>query len=113
MPMTTAEKKARLHRVAPPQAPPFEIVFDGEAISALPGDTVLTAVLSARPALRQSMAANEPRAGFCLMGACQDCWLWLEDGERLRACTSIAKPGMRLSSSPPVCWPPAPSAEPQ
>jgi aerobic-type carbon monoxide dehydrogenase small subunit (CoxS/CutS family) len=36
------------------------------------------------------------RAGFCLMGACQDCWVSLEDGTRLRACTSFVAEGMRI-----------------
>ena len=28
------------------------------------------------------------------MGACQDCWVQLESGERLRACTTPLVPGM-------------------
>jgi hypothetical protein len=30
------------------------------------------------------------------MGACQDCWVALADGRRLRACTSMIEPGMEL-----------------
>jgi hypothetical protein len=30
------------------------------------------------------------------MGACQDCWVSSESGERFRACTTFAEPGMRL-----------------
>jgi NADH dehydrogenase/NADH:ubiquinone oxidoreductase subunit G len=30
------------------------------------------------------------------MGACQDCWVALEDGTRLRACTSFVGDGMRI-----------------
>jgi len=31
-----------------------------------------------------------------LMGACQDCWVQLADGERLRACATPVQPGMDL-----------------
>ncbi|MCG7391597.1 (2Fe-2S)-binding protein [Microvirga sp. ACRRW] len=37
-----------------------------------------------------------PRAGFCLMGACQDCWVSLVGGERVRACTTLAADGMAV-----------------
>jgi predicted molibdopterin-dependent oxidoreductase YjgC len=30
------------------------------------------------------------------MGACQDCWVALETGERLRACSTPLAPGMRI-----------------
>lgn len=75
--------------------------FDGADLTARAGDTVLTAVLSARPALRQAEFGPEARAGFCLMGACQDCWLWQEGGPRLRACQTLIHPGMRLYSARP------------
>ena len=42
------------------------------------------------------------RAGFCLMGACQDCWVWLADGPRVRACTTPVAEGMHvLTHAPP------------
>jgi len=37
--------------------------------------------------LRRLEFGGAPRAGFCLMGACQDCWVWMDDGGRVRACT--------------------------
>ena len=56
---------------------------------ALAGDTLLVAMLaSARGTLRQSEFGDGPRAGFCLMGACQDCWVWTAAGRPLRACTT-------------------------
>jgi NADH dehydrogenase/NADH:ubiquinone oxidoreductase subunit G len=30
------------------------------------------------------------------MGACQDCWVWMADGRRVRACTTPAAPGMSI-----------------
>jgi hypothetical protein len=77
----------------------FEL--DGRACSGLAGDTVLTAILTQADRLRESEASGAPRAGFCLMGACQDCWVQLESGERLRACTSLLQAGMKLRTGLP------------
>ena len=87
-----------LHRL--PLAPRVEIEFvlDGKPCVAQRGDTVLTAVLTLGARLRESEASGAPRAGFCLMGACQDCWVLTEDGQRLRACTTLVDAGMRLVS---------------
>ena len=71
-------------------------VLDGRALKALAGDTVLTAVLTHGARLRQSEFSGEPRAGFCLMGACQDCWISTEQGQRLRACATFIEEGVRL-----------------
>jgi len=73
--------------------------LDGKSVQALRGDTVLTAIMMNQSHLRQSDANGEPRAGFCLMGACQDCWVTLESGERLRACTTTIMPGMHIVTS--------------
>ena len=79
-------------------APREEIAFmlDGRGCSGFEGDTVLTAVLTQGQRLRESDFSDAPRAGFCLTGACQDCWVQLESGERLRACTTMVVPGMRV-----------------
>lgn len=81
--------------------------FDGAPLEGCEGDTVLTAILLARPALRQTEFGPEARAGFCLMGACQDCWLWQERGPRLCACTTPLAAGMALRSTPSDEWPEA------
>jgi predicted molibdopterin-dependent oxidoreductase YjgC len=50
--------------------------------------------------VRNTEFSGEPRAGFCLMGACQDCWVQLEDGTRIRACSTIIKDGMCIQTRP-------------
>jgi len=72
------------------------IALGDRRIEALEGDSLLTALLVAGGRIRQSEFADGPRAGFCLMGACQDCWVSLADGRRLRACTTLAEDGMAL-----------------
>jgi len=73
---------------------PFTL--DGKAAEALVGDTVLTAVLTNSTTLRRTEFSGEPRAGFCLIGACQDCWIRTEEGVRLRGCATMIVSGMRL-----------------
>lgn len=70
--------------------------INGTPARALSGDTVLTALLTNGRRLRMSEFGDGPRAGFCNMGACQDCWVSLEGGERLRACSQFVREGMRV-----------------
>lgn len=91
-------KQSQLQRLAESGRDPVHFTLDGQPCQALAGDTVLTAMLTQGTQLRRSEFSGAARAGFCLMGACQDCWVSTESGERLRACTSFIEPGMRLIS---------------
>jgi predicted molibdopterin-dependent oxidoreductase YjgC len=70
--------------------------IDGRPATAKVGDLLLSAILLNGSALRRFEFGDGHRAGFCLMGACQDCWVDLADGRRLRACTSTVEPGMAV-----------------
>jgi predicted molibdopterin-dependent oxidoreductase YjgC len=91
----------RLVRAIVPSGPPVRILVDGAEVTAYAGESVLVAVLAARNALRQHEFSDEARAGFCLMGACQDCWVWLADGRRVRACTTVVSEAMQVSTGAP------------
>lgn len=82
--------------------PSIALTIDGRDVMATEGDSVLAALLTQRPFLRRLEFGDEPRAGFCLMGACQDCWVWTEAGDRLRACTTSAVSGMALRTTAPA-----------
>jgi predicted molibdopterin-dependent oxidoreductase YjgC len=73
---------------------PFTI--DGEPVQAREGDLLITAVLLHRTALRRFEFGAGFRAGFCLMAACQDCWVRLADGRRVRACSTLVEAGMAV-----------------
>ena len=94
----------RLVRLAETGRAPVRFFFDGRPRQAMAGDTVLTAVLTEESALRSFEFGSEKRAGFCLMGACQDCWIWQENAPRLRACSTPVAEGMRLLSHAPENW---------
>lgn len=89
-------KTPQFHRLAERQRRRIGFTLDGKPAEALEGDTVLTAVLVNARRLRTNEFDHSPRAGFCLMGACQDCWVALESGERIRACTTYLSDGMRV-----------------
>jgi len=93
--------KARFVRLSETGRPALAFTIDGEAANALQGDTLLVAVLQQRGALRQSEFGDGPRAGFCLMGACQDCWMWTAEGDRVRACSTPVAAGMAVYSQQP------------
>ena len=91
---------ALLRRLAERDRAFIPFTLDGQPASGLQGDTLLTAVLTAEDSLRGSDFSGEPRAGFCLMGACQDCWVKLGDGRRVRACSTMLEAGVCVSREP-------------
>ena len=89
-------------RLAETQRRAIHLSIDGHDVSALEGDTVLTALLTVGRRLRDNEFEGRPRSGFCLMGACQDCWIWQPDGARVRACSTPAADGMVLVTRSPL-----------
>ena len=75
---------------------PFTI--DGENVEAREGDLLITAILLHRTSLRRFEFGKARRAGFCLMAACQDCWVLLADGRRVRACSTLVESGMAVTT---------------
>jgi hypothetical protein len=97
----------RFVRLAETDRAPVEFTVDGMPATAREGDSVLVAVLTHAGHLRRSEFGDGPRAGFCLMGACQDCWVWTVAGERLRACSTTVERGLAILTQPPEgAWPP-------
>ena len=85
-----------LHRLVRIDHAAIAFTLDGEPCEGRAGDTLLTAILCHGERLRESEFTASPRAGLCQMGACQDCWVQCESGERLRACTTQLVDGMRI-----------------
>jgi D-hydroxyproline dehydrogenase subunit gamma len=99
-----ATPAGRIVRLTAVRESVLHITVDGCPTAAQAGDSVLVAVLAAGPCLRYSEFTGEPRAGFCLMGACQDCWMWTEDGRRIRACTTRVWDGLAVMTRPTSGW---------
>ena len=95
----------RFVRLAETARQQVSLRIDGELASALLGDTVMVALLATGRHLRESEFGDGHRAGFCLMGACQDCWVWTATGERLRACSTLVSDGMDITTrQPKTTW---------
>jgi D-hydroxyproline dehydrogenase subunit gamma len=95
----------RLVPVARRRSRRIGLLIEGERVDACDGESLLCAILRHRSDLRRLESNGEPRAGFCLMGACQDCWVWLGDGARVRACTTPAADGMDVRLFAPSGYP--------
>lgn len=86
----------RLVRRADAERARIPFTLDGAPAEALAGDTLLTAILATADHVRTSEFGDGRRAGFCWMGACQDCLVWVEGLGRVRACTTLLEPGMAV-----------------
>ncbi|MGS0735011.1 (2Fe-2S)-binding protein [Pseudomonas sp. GG8] len=91
---------ALFKRLAELDRPRLAFTLDGQPANGLQGDTLLIAVLTCAEHVRGSDFSAEPRAGFCMMGACQDCWVRLGDGRRVRACSTLLEAGQDVSREP-------------
>lgn len=93
----------------------FTFTFDGEPITAFPGETIAAALVAARRTTCRETRAGEPRGVFCGMGVCGECSV-IVDGRARRACMEMAAPGQRVERQP--AWrslpesPPPPGASP-
>ncbi|RMQ42185.1 putative 2Fe-2S ferredoxin domain protein [Pseudomonas cichorii] len=98
--------KGRFVRLGERDRPIVHLTVDGLSVEALQGDTLMVALLTKAATLRQSEFDSGRRAGFCLMGACQDCWVWTRSGERLRACSNEVRDGLDIvTTQPEATWP--------
>lgn len=93
--------RPRFVRLAETGRKSVRICVDGVELDALEGDTVSVAILGNRSYLQTTEFGGQGRAGFCMMGACQDCWVWTVDGSRLQACTTTVIAGMNISTKQP------------
>ncbi len=83
-------------RLVPRDGATITFTIDGIEVQAREGDLLLTAILLHRASVRRFEFGDAARAGFCLMAACQDCWVTLADGRRVRACSTPLEPGMAV-----------------
>ena len=76
---------------------PFEILVDGQPVTAYPGESVAAVLLAAG---RLSFAAHpdpgRPRGLFCGMGACFGCVVTLDGRPNVRSCATPAQPGQHV-----------------
>ncbi|EXL02306.1 (2Fe-2S)-binding protein [Aquamicrobium defluvii] len=92
----------RFHSISENDRQKLTLLVDGVSVEAREGDTLLTALMRHDGWVRTHEFDAGSRAGFCAMGACQDCWVTLADGQRLRACTTPVRSGMAIVRKPAI-----------
>ena len=102
MPAPAYTPPPRFVRLAEADRPAVPLTIDAKPCTALEGDTLLVALMCNGRHARDSEFGDGPRAGFCLMGACQDCWVMTATGERLRSCATFIQAGMQLTTGAPA-----------
>jgi predicted molibdopterin-dependent oxidoreductase YjgC len=90
------ESRGQFHRLGTLDRGSIRCSVDGRPVEALEGDTVLTLLMLQGRTLRRFEFGPERRAGFCLIGACQDCWVRGADDAPVRACTTLVERDMEI-----------------
>lgn len=71
--------------------------FEGEAISALSGESVAAALLAANKLIfRETPVTNSARGPFCMMGVCFDCLMVIDGEPNIQACQVAVRDGMSV-----------------
>lgn len=85
-----------------PNAGSTEFLFDGQPVTAGPGDSVASALLAAgKKVTRRTAVTGAARGPWCMMGACFDC-VAIVDGKRgVRTCMTPAREGLRVDTQQP------------
>ncbi|MCC7045467.1 MAG: (2Fe-2S)-binding protein [Alphaproteobacteria bacterium] len=84
---------------------PFKFTLDGTEFTAYPGETIAAALLAAGiRQLRRTEKQEQPRGIFCGMGVCFDCLVTVDGRMHLRACMTIALPGMKVTTQNEAEW---------
>ena len=91
--------KGKSHRIEKGlnRGEPFDFLFDDLVIQAYPGETIAGALLAAgHRRFRTTVKGKHPRGYYCGMGICWECTMVVEDTSNVRACMTLAEPGMKV-----------------
>lgn len=76
-----------------------EFSFDGRSVRARRGETVAAALIACGLVpLRTTPVSGAPRAPYCMMGACFDCLVIVDEVPDRQACMTLAETGMEVKS---------------
>jgi len=71
------------------------LYYNGQPIEAIEGEPIASALMNAGiRVFRTTAKRHEPRGIFCGIGQCTDCIMEIDGVMNVRACMTIAKPGM-------------------
>ena len=99
MAMTQRDRRIREHPVLGPlgDVSEVEFVFDGEIVTGIEGDTIASSLLAAGHRVFRTMPkTGESRGGFCMVGRCVDCLMFVDGVPSVRACQTVVRAGMTV-----------------
>ncbi|MEM6946319.1 MAG: (2Fe-2S)-binding protein [Pseudomonadota bacterium] len=77
---------------------PVRLSFEGQEIRAAPGDSIAVALLAAGvDFFRHTPRSGAPRGPWCMMGACFDCLVVVDDVPNRQACQITVADGMKVA----------------
>jgi len=75
----------------------FTIEVDGEPLPAYEGETLAAVLWAAgRRCFHRAAEDGPPRSVFCGMGSCFNCLVTVDGEPNVRACMTLARPGMKV-----------------
>ena len=92
--MSTNPMFSRRHEITDP----VTLTVDDLSVTAQAGDTVAAAMLAAAldGPFRRSVVGGQPRAPYCLIGACFECLVEIDGMPNRQACLIVARDGMTV-----------------
>jgi predicted molibdopterin-dependent oxidoreductase YjgC len=79
------------------RGPAFRFGFEGDQVSAHPGETIASALLAVGiRELRRTRVDGRPRGLFCAIGVCYDCLVTVDGEGPFRACVTPARPDAQV-----------------
>ena len=80
--------------------PAIEFSFDGQALTAFPGESIASALMRAGIAAhRIGWRRSEPRGYYCGMGLCWECAVQVDGEGVVRGCGYPVKAGLRVRTA--------------
>ena len=78
---------------------PLSFTFNGQPMTARPGDTVAAALLANEVSVfRSSAISGRPRGPYCMMGVCFECLLVIDGIGNRQGCLVLLRDGMRIET---------------
>lgn len=90
------------HSSIRPGAPEVEIVYDGQALRALPGESIAAALAAQGINAFRHTRDGSRRGLYCGMGACFDCLVTVDGKANQRACLTKVSAGLKITSKVPA-----------
>ena len=81
----------------PPE--PTRFLVDGREVAIAPGDTIAAALARAGILVLRRSRRDTPRGLYCGIGLCHECLVAYDDEGTVRACVTMARPGMRVRTA--------------